>query len=197
MRYGSPFADMRTGPGNQCVVASREPPELRRCVRTAARRNRKPSTAATVGPPAAKRTAEHARTAGTARVARVAPARPVVASGPSKPDAPGGHRDRTSTGPCRAHNARSEAVARIGFGVAAPQDVEVGARRHPTCWGVDDTDRIRATSSSGAVMRGRERTVVLLMVSGPWRSESLVSRLGAGRFRHGGGSSDNGSGGAR
>jgi hypothetical protein len=43
--------------------------------------------------------------------------------------------------------APEEAVARIGLGVAVPQDVEVGARRHPTCWGVDGRDRIRATAS--------------------------------------------------
>jgi hypothetical protein len=30
-----------------------------------------------------------------------------------------------------------EAVARIGFGGDAPQHVEVAARRHPECWGVD------------------------------------------------------------
>jgi hypothetical protein len=89
MRYGSRFEDTCNGPGSQSAVISRAQPELRRCVRTAARRNRKPSTAATVGAPAVKRTAERVRVAGTAPVAGAEPARRVVASRPHRPDACG------------------------------------------------------------------------------------------------------------
>src|SRR5207245_4760961 len=53
-----------------------------------------------------------------------------------------------------------EDVARIGFAVAAPQHVEVVAGRHPTCWGVDARNWIRATASERAIWRraGRPRS---------------------------------------
>jgi hypothetical protein len=51
-------------------------------------------------------------------------------------------------------HAREEDVARIGFGVAAPQHVEVVAGRHPTCWGVAARNWIRATASHPGVIRG-------------------------------------------
>jgi hypothetical protein len=58
---------------------------------------------------------------------------------------------RVLCGPCSRNMTPEEAVARIGFGVAAPQHVEVAARRHPTCWGVDARDWIRATASERAL----------------------------------------------
>jgi hypothetical protein len=53
-------------------------------------------------------------------------------------------------GPPGGITSAEEDVARIGFSVAAPQHVEVAARRHPTCWGVDARDWIRATASERA-----------------------------------------------
>ncbi len=76
------------------------------------------------------------------------------------------HADRRLTDPDDAISdpfgaritALEEAVARIEFGVAAPQHVEVAARRHPTCWGLDARDWIRATASERAF--GARRSVV-------------------------------------
>jgi hypothetical protein len=56
-----------------------------------------------------------------------------------------------------------EAVARIGFGVAAPQHVEAAADRHPTCWGADARNWIRATASERAICaRSREQARSLI-----------------------------------
>src|SRR5437879_9759420 len=75
---------------------------------------------------------------------------------------------RTTTGPSAAESADlpiraritvpEEDVARIGFGVAAPQHVEVVTGRHPTCWGVDARNWIRATASERAFCRYRRQS---------------------------------------